>query len=583
MWKDRSRPMGKWKPPPGNAHIQFRKRLAVLEGTILFIVLLIIAQLVNLQILQHQKYAAKADNIQFVSKEIPAQRGTIYDRNGKILALDISVKTVYADTKNIVDIDHTIHVLSKTLQIPAEKIRAKLKEPYPRIKRKVTIEEYDKLIDAKLKGLVFEDDFQRIYPKGILGSHVIGCVNVDGEGIEGAELQYNKILAGKKGIIKWLRDGRGNYLSSLGKTLSLSEQGKDIYLTIDEHIQHIVEEEAEKGWKDFSPHQISIIVMDPISGEILALVNKPAYNPNNPGAYSAEHRRNYAVTDLFEPGSIFKIVTAAAALEEKKVRINEPIHCEGGRWFVRNHYLHDTHSYGTLTFDQVIIKSSNIGTVKVAMRLGEEKFYDHVSRFGFGKKTGIDLPGEIQGIFRPLHQWSGYSITAIPIGQEVGVTCLQATRTMAVLANGGYLVTPHILKDIKTTEKIARQEPQKIGPILSLETLEVLNKTLARVVSEEGTATRAQIKGYKICGKTGTSQKFVGGRFSHSLFVGSFIGFLPLEKPRAVILVKVDEPKGAYYGGVVAAPLFREIAWRMMQYWDIPPEPNDKTIAMKLP
>ncbi|MCM8764146.1 MAG: penicillin-binding protein 2, partial [Candidatus Omnitrophica bacterium] len=337
-------------------------------------------------------------------------------------------------------------------------------------------------------------------------------------------------------------------------------------------------EEIAKCWESSTPKKISAIVMDPKTGEILAMANKPDFDPNDPGRFPAEFRKNYAVTDLFEPGSIFKIVTAAAALEEGKVRANEIFNCEAGKWFVRGHILHDAHPYGSLDFRDIIIKSSNIGTVKLAMRIGEETLYRYIKKFRFGELTGIDLPGEIRGILRPIDRWSDYSITAIPIGQEVGVTCLQAIRTISVFANGGYLVRPHILKKIEPSDSLRETSFVQAESVISFAVITSLNEILAKVVSEEGTAAKARIPGYTICGKTGTGQKVENGVYSHSKFNASFIGFLPLEDPKVAILVNVDEPKGAYYGGVVAAPVFREIAWRVMQYMQVPPQ--DASIAM---
>lgn len=552
----------------------FLKRGKVVEILLYICFASLVIRLFCLQVVMHEKFSILAGKIQYIPQQIPAQRGTIYDRNGNILAMDIPVKTLYVDTRHIEDREKTIKILSSILKIPVSEIEEKFKEKYPLIKKKLTVEEYTAIEKEKLKGIVFEDDYKRVYPKGRLACHVLGFVNVDGKGLEGVELQYNDVLAGETGLVTILRDGRGNRLSSFCKTVQSPKKGKDIYLTIDEKIQQIVEEEIEKCWQASSPEKVSVIVMDPKTGEILAMANKPDYDPNNPGKFPAAYRKNFAVTDLFEPGSIFKIVTASAAIEEKKVRVDEIFNCENGKWFIRGHYLHDAHPYGPLDFQKIIIKSSNIGTVKIALRIGEEKLYQYIKRFHFGEPTGIDLPGEIRGILRPLERWTDYSITAIPIGQEVGVTCLQALRAMAVFANGGYLVQPHILKtDTQDNKYVSSQ------PIISNQTVGILNDILSRVVSEEGTASKAKIHGYTICGKTGTSQKVENGRYSHTKFVASFLGFIPLEDPQVVILVNVDEPKGAYYGGIVAAPVFKEIAWRIMQYMQVPPQPE--SIAMK--
>ena len=538
----------------------------------------LISRLFYLQVIVYEKYSTLAGKIQFIEQQLPAQRGTIYDRNGNILAMDVPARTLYVDTRHIDDREKTMKILASILKIPVSEIEKKFREKYPRIKRKLTVEEYTAIEKEKLKGIVFEEDYKRVYPKGKLACHILGFTNVDGVGIEGVEMQYNDILSGETGLITIPRDGRGNVLNSLSRVIRSSVKGKDIYLTIDERIQQIVEEEIEKCWEKSCPKKISVIAMDPKTGEILAMANKPDYDPNVPSRFPPEHRKNYAVTDLFEPGSIFKIVTAAAVLEEKKAGLDEVFNCEGGKWFIRGHILHDAHPYGPLEFQQIIIKSSNIGTVKLAMRIGEETLYQYIKKFGFGELTGIDLPGEIRGILRPVERWSDYSITAIPIGQEVGVTCLQAIRAISVFANGGYLVRPHVLKKVESSDSSLLHSAVTGEPLITSENIMTLNSILARVVSEEGTAVKAKIHGYSICGKTGTGQKFINGAYSHSKFIASFLGFIPLEDPKISILVNVDEPVGAYYGGAVAAPVFKEVAWRIMQYMQVPPQST--SIAM---
>lgn len=574
--------MGRSKHQRNKDENFFLSRIRVLEAVFLIILLLLGGRLVYLQIFRHSYYMSMADQNHFVRKELPSQRGTIYDRNGNVLALDILTKTLYVDTRQIAETDkeHAIKTISAILGMPEKTLRQKFEEAYPLVKRKVSISEFTELEKQNLKGLVFEDDFQRVYPKERTACHVVGCVDVDGKGIEGVEYYYDKFLAGRKGIIEWLRDGKGTYLTTLGKVISKSEKGTDVYLTLDERIQAIAEEEIAKGWDKFQPKKISVVVLDPNTGEVLALANRPDYDPNQAGKFPAEFRKNYAVCDSFEPGSIFKILTASAVLEEKKAKLTDPVFCENGKWYVNGHYLHDAHPEGTLDFEKVIVKSSNIGTVKFAMKLGEEKLYDYTQKFRIGKLTNIDMPGETTGKLRPLSEWTPFSITAIPIGQEVSVSCLQIVRTMSVLANGGYLVRPHVMKRICLPGKPKETEAIREGPILSGDTVSQMDGVLLKVVSEEGTAALAQIGGYDICGKTGTAQKFEQGHFSHTKFTASFVGFLPLQKPQVAIVVSVDEPKGVYYGGAVAGPIFREIAWRTMQYINVPPDNQEQHIAL---
>jgi len=518
---------------------------------------------------------------QYEKVEIPVPRGTIYDRNGKVLAMSVPYYSLYIDSwkinhqkkKDPSYPEKLKEELISTLHINREELESKLQQRYPLIKKELSVEEYKALTEKNLPGTVFLPSYKRIYPRGTLACHILGFAGIDGYGLEGVELYYNNILQGEKGISLVLKDGTGDLIYSVEKKLSLPRPGKDIYLTIDTNLQYIVEEEIENVYYKYNAASVSAIVIDYDTGEILALANIPKYDPNNPDEFSPSDRRNRAVTDLFEPGSIFKIVTAAAAIEEGLISPDDIIYCENGSWFVRNHFLRDVHPYGSLKVREIIEKSSNIGTVKIAMKLGEEKLYDYCKKFKFGKPTGVDLPGEIGGILRPLNLWSGYSITAVPIGQEVGINALQGITAMAAIANGGYLIQPHILKGIKEkSETLIPWKGQERQRILSQETCETLTKILQDVTGPEGTAPLANIPGYNISGKTGTAQKIVNKHYSKDRFVASFVGFLQHKDARLLVLVKVDEPKSVYYGGLVAAPAFKNIMWRSLQHLNVPPE-----------
>ncbi|MCM8761968.1 MAG: penicillin-binding protein 2 [Candidatus Omnitrophica bacterium] len=519
---------------------------------------------------------------QYEKVEIPVPRGTIYDRNGKILAMSVPYYSLYIDSwkvnhqkkKEPSYPEKLKEELVAILRIPKAEIEKKFQQRYPLIKRELSIEEYKALTEKNLPGTVFLPSYKRIYPGGTLACHILGFTGTDGYGLEGVELYYNTILQGEKGISLVLKDGTGDLIYSVEKKLSLPRPGKDIYLTIDTNLQYIVEEEIENVYHKYNAASVSAIVIDYYTGEILALANIPEYDPNNPGKFSPSDRRNRAVTDLFEPGSTFKIVTAAAAIEEKVISPDDIIYCENGKWFIRNHYLRDVHQYGALKVSEIIEKSSNIGTVKIAMKLGEEKLYEYCKKFGFGKPTEIDLPGEISGILRPLNMWSSYSVTAVPIGQEVGINALQGIKAMAVIANGGYLIQPHILKGFKEnkSEKFISWKGQENQRVISQDTCEILTKILQEVTGQGGTAPLANIPGYNISGKTGTAQKIVNGHYSKDRFVASFVGFLQHKDARMLVLVKVDEPKPIYYGGLVAAPVFKNIMWRSLQHLNIPPE-----------
>ena len=367
---------------------------------------------------------------------------------------------------------------------------------------------------------------------------------------------------------------RKRILKQIKKVAERPEAGKNLILSLDKKIQNIVEEEIEQASQKFKAKAACVIVMDSENGEILALANRPNFDPNSRADFPVSSRRNRIITDFFEPGSIFKIVTAAACLQEKVISPEETIFCENGKWKVRGHILHDHKPYKEISFADVIIKSSNIGTVKAALLLGEEKLYQYCRLFGFGERAGIDLPGEVGGILRPVKEWSDYSITAIPIGQEIAVTPIQALVAMNALGNGGKIVQPHLLLEVQDENGrvIKSFLSTKRRKVINPEVSKTLCEILKDVVSEEGTAPLAEIPGYLVIGKTGTAQKVVNGHYSHSKFVASFVGIISIKKKRLAIFVMIDEPKPLYYGGLVAAPVFSKIGKRIFAYLQIPPE-----------
>ncbi|MFH1857595.1 MAG: penicillin-binding transpeptidase domain-containing protein, partial [Candidatus Omnitrophota bacterium] len=405
-------------------------------------------------------------------------------------------------------------------------------------------------------------------------SHLLGIVDIDNNGLEGVERHYNQLLQGRDGFRQVLRDARHRALPSLGLRYQKPVDGLTLVLTIDEVIQNIAERELEEAYRKWHARGATIVVLDPQTGDILALANRPTYNPNQPNVSSEDFRRNRAITDLFEPGSVFKIVTAAAALEEGVFDEDDKIFCENGAYHISNHILHDVHPYGTLTFREVIEKSSNIGTVKVAKQLGPKRLYQYICAFGFGRKTGIDLPGEIPGMVHPPEKWWSTSIANIPIGQGIGITVIQLASAMGAIANGGRWVKPHVLKEVLNSDgsvvKSYRSVPERI--VLREKNAARLREILSGVVGR-GTGKLAKLKGYCAGGKTGTSQKLdANGRYSSSAHIASFVGFAPVQNPRIVVAVMVDEPHPAYYGGVVAAPVFKEVSEQVLRYLEVPAE-----------
>jgi cell division protein FtsI (penicillin-binding protein 3) len=433
--------------------------------------------------------------------------------------------------------------------------------------RKISPEQSAAIKKLNLKGINFIKESKRCYPNSYLASQIIGFAGLDNVGLEGLELYYNSYLKGESGWALFLRDARQKRLS-LGEKVISARDGYDLVLTIDEIIQYIAERELDKAYKTHHAKGATIIVMDPHTGAILALASRPSFDLNNPVRANKDEIRDRAICDLFEPGSVFKIVTASAALEEKKVTEEDKFFCENGAYKVGPHILHDHRPHGTLTFREVIEQSSNIGTVKVAQMLGPDMLYRYIKLYGFGSKSGIDLPGEIPGMIREPRLWSKISIAAVPIGQEVGATALQLVAAISVIANGGQLMKPYLVHQIqdKHAEVIKKFSPTLVHKVISLDTALRLKKILTGVV-EEGTGKLAKIEGFSAAGKTGTAQKLeLNGTYSHDKFVASFIGFAPAEDPLVAIVVMVDEPHPAYFGGVVAAPVFKNVAGDVLKY-----------------
>jgi cell division protein FtsI/penicillin-binding protein 2 len=500
--------------------------------------------------------------------ELEPLRGTIYDANLRPLAVNISADSLYAVPTEIKDKEHTINALVDILNLNRDYSKERLyrKKSFVWLARKISPEQKEAIKKLNLKGLDFLKESKRCYPNGYLASHILGFAGLDNVGLEGLELYCNDDLKGKSGWALFLRDARQKKLN-LAQKMIPPQDGFDLVLTIDEVIQYIAEKEIEKAYVGFKAKGASIIVMDPHTGEILAMANRPTFDLNNFSEADKDKKRNRAVCDLFEPGSVFKIVTASAALEEGKVAEGDKFFCENGSYKVATHTLHDHQPHGWLTFKEVIEQSSNIGTTKVAQILGDNLVFRYVKLFGFGSKLGIDLPGEISGIAKDTRFWSKISIAAIPIGQEIGVTALQLASAISCIANGGQLMKPYIIKQVrdKQGEVIRENSPELLTKVVSLDTANRVKMILAGVV-ENGTGKLARIDGFTAAGKTGTGQKLESnGSYSHDKFMASFIGFAPVENPVIAIVVILDEPH-PYYGGVVAAPVFKNVAGDVLKY-----------------
>ncbi len=551
--------------------VNYRRRVNAVFLFCFVFLIFCIARLFFIQVFRSNYFAEIAQKQHSLFVELEPRRGTIFDLNLKPQAVNVSVDSLYASVNLIPDKDkeQIIRQLLPILNVDNAYLRDRLyrKKSFIWLARKLSPSQSEAIKRLNIKGLDFIKESRRSYPNSYLASHIIGFCGLDNTGLEGIELCYDNYLKGTEGWALILRDARQKKLNFEQK-MAVPSDGYNLVLTIDEVIQYITEKEIDKAFKVYHAKGASAIVMDPHTGAILAMVNRPTFDLNQYNNIEKDKRRNRSISDLFEPGSVFKIVTASAALEEKKVVEDDKFFCENGSYRVAGHILHDHRPHGWLTFREVIEQSSNIGTTKVAQILGPELVYRYVKLFGFGTKSGIDLPGEISGMIKEPRFWSKTSISAIPMGQEVGVTSLQLASAISVIANGGQLMKPYILQEVRDNhgEIIKSFSPVMVRKVISLDTANRVRKILTGVV-EEGTGKLARITGFTSAGKTGTAQKLEpNGAYSHNKFVASFIGFAPAEDPVIAIVVVVDEPRPYYFGGVVAAPVFKNIAGDVLKY-----------------
>lgn len=544
------------------------RRIDFVVTVLLFLFLLILIKIIFIQFFRHnflKEISLRQHNLYL---ELEPKRGTIYDRNLNPQAINVVTDSVYAVSRQIKDKEKTIELLAPILSLKKDTLRERIysNKLFFWLQRKISSEEKSEINTLGLKGIEFIKESKRSYPNIFLASNIIGFAGLDNVGLEGIELYYDKYLMGKPGWAQILRDARQNLV--LYENLVNPVDGYDIVLTIDEFIQFITEKELDNVYKKYRAKSASAIVMDPFTGQILAWAVRPNYDLNNPQRFSLDERRNRAITDILEPGSVFKIVTASAALEEKKFYEQDKIFCENGKYRLANHILHDHKPHGWLTFSEVFMQSSNIGVSKIAQVLGPQFIYKYIKKFGFGSKTGIDLSGEVPGVIKEPRFWSKTSIGAIPMGQEVGVTALQLCSAISVIANGGNLVKPYLVLRIqdKNQEIIQEFTPWILGRVIS-EDSSLRIKNILKNAVERGTGVLARLKDYTSAGKTGTAQKLEpDGSYSHNKFVASFIGFAPVDNPKVAIVITVDEPHPYYFGGVVAAPVFKNISSFAIRY-----------------
>lgn len=549
-----------------------KKRAIVLSAVIVFSFFAVILRLVDIMLFNHERFAEEAKIQQAKKESIPVKRGFIYDRKGRPLAINLDTESIFIDPSEIKSPDIVASALSGVTGYKKETILRKVNadKRFIWIQRYQDIEYTKKIKELKMEGVGFIPDTKRYYPKGSLASHIVGFVDLDSNGLEGVERKYNKYLSAPKETILVRRDAKGNLLS---EGMKGEIRGNDIVLTIDEGLQHILEKYIDEAVLQWRAASATAVMMNPYTGEILAMASRPTFDPNKPSSVKAEQRRNRAITDCYEPGSTFKIIVSAAALEERKVNPDTRFDCSAGYIEVAGKKIRDIHKYGVLTFKEVIQKSSNVGTIKIGQKLGSEKIHEYITRFGFGKKTEIDLIGEVSGLVRPPEKWSATSIGAIPIGYEILVTPLQVLRAYSAIASGGLLVKPYVVSEIYSPDgEIFYKALPEAKRILSENTANILKEILKSVAEDGGTAKTAAVEGNKVAGKTGTARLLdqKTKRYSTDKYVSSFVGFVPAESPKIAMIVVIHEPQGAIYGGVVAGPVFKKIADDALSYLNIP-------------
>lgn len=523
-------------------------------------------QVFQLSVFQQSPLVELAKRQHQLVVEIPPLRGAIQDRHGRALAINLKVPSVYAVPRLLTQAEkeELIPQLAQILSLSSTFVETRLRrdKAFVWIKRRVSAEEAKAIESLGEQTLGISYEYKRFYPHGRLLANVLGFTDVDNRGIEGIERKTDAELRGKPGKRFSRRDGLGREIKAFEEQLIPALDGHRVVLTIDRYLQYVTERALERSFRQWKAKGATAILMNPHTGEILALANRPTFDPNRPGVFPFENYRNRAVTDTFEPGSVFKIVTATAVMQERRVTMTDKIYCEQGEWWYGSRALHDVHPYGLLSFPEVLIKSSNIGTTKLASRLKPGTLHRYVKFFGFTEKTEIDLDGEVSGFIRPPFQWSKTTPYAVPIGQEVTVTALQLARAISMIANGGYWVKPYVLERVEDIHGITldRHVPSREGPKIEAPIVETLKEILWKA-TESGTGKSARVKGVPVAGKTGTAQKTLpnGRGYSHTNFVGSFIGFAPADHPLLAMVVVLDGPRPLYYGGTVAAPVFSEV------------------------
>ncbi len=566
-----------------------RLRIVVVGTALALCFMVIVCRAFQLQVMERNELSEKAEGQYKKAVQRMPRRGTIYDQNTRELAVSIDVSSVCAYPRSVSSSKQTSAALARVLNLDKGTLQKKLSSDknFVWIKRHANPREVSAIKTLKLDGVGFVTESRRYYPMKSLAAQVLGFCGTDRRGLEGLEYYYEPFLSGRQSRWTVFRDALGRPFK-LESTLPETKDGYNLILTIDNHIQHIAEQALADAVQEFSAKSGMALVMAPETGAILAMAHVPHFNPNAFGRYEPWKRRNRVITDSFEPGSTFKIFLAAAALESGRCSPDSTFDCEEGRFQVGKNIVHDVHARGVLSFKDILKYSSNIGAAKIGARIGSEYLYRKLQTFGFGVRTGIDCPGETPGSLIPLERWSDMDALAVCFGQSVSVSALQLASAVSATANGGVLMKPYLVQAM--TDRHGRPvksfPPTVVRRVISPEAARNLSSMLERVVAKGGTGQKAALSGYRAAGKTGTAQKVERGakQYARDKYTATFVGFIPARDPALVILVVIDEPKKQHYGGVVAAPAFRQIARESLQYLKIPPElviPEDMAGAIR--
>jgi len=558
----------------------FKMRILLVGIIFLGALAAVVAKAVHLQVYRSRWLSRMATDQYEKSLTTAGKRGIIYDRNLREMAVSVKVTSIAAYPARIQDPDASAKALAKILKVDAGTVKKRLTadKSFVWIKRKTTAKEASLVKELDLPGIDFVQEFNRYYPNTTLAAQALGFTGLDGEGLEGIEFYYNQQLSGTHKNFTVFKDALGNEFSPENRPLATGS-GHNLVLTIDSNIQYIVENALQQAVEQYSAASALALVMQPQTGALLAIAHYPTINPNSYLEYNRSRWRNRAITDPFEPGSTIKIFSAAAALEYGNIKQNDIFYCENGAYKIGKNVVHDIRRHGWLSLQQIVKFSSNIGAAKVGEKVGAKKLYQAFRSFGFGEKTGIDCPGETTGSLSHYSAWSGIDIGAISFGHGISVSAVQLIAAVSAIANDGILMKPYIVKEVtdQNGQTVNVFQPRQVRQAVSARTAAIVKKIMQTVITEGGTGVNAALDGYSVCGKTGTTRKLdEDGKYSDSRHMASFVGFTPADRPAIAILVVIDEPKETYYGGAVAAPVFKDIAQQTLSYLNIAPE-SDKT------